>query len=43
MQIEGITPEGRTTARVLQFNDPDRIETRQLLAELGEYPCNKKA
>ena len=42
MRIEGITPEGRTTVRVLQFNDPDRVETRQLLAELGEYPCKKE-
>jgi hypothetical protein len=41
MQIEGITPEGRTTVRVLQMNDVDRVENRQILAELGEYPCKK--
>ncbi|MBN2303855.1 MAG: HNH endonuclease [Anaerolineae bacterium] len=39
MQIEGITPEGRTTIRVLQMNDTDRVANRQILAELGEYPC----
>lgn len=41
MQIEGTTPEGRTTVRVLQMNDVDRVENRQILAELGEYPCKK--
>jgi hypothetical protein len=39
MQIEGITPEGRTTVRVLKMNDSDRVENRQILAEIGEYPC----
>lgn len=39
MWIEGHTPEGRTTVRVLQMNDVDRVENRQLLAELGECPC----
>ena len=41
MRIEGITPEGRTTIRVLQMNDGDRVENRQILAEIGEYPCSK--
>ncbi len=41
MRIEGITPEGRTTVRVLQMNDGDRVENRQILAEIGEYPCSK--
>jgi hypothetical protein len=27
---------------VLQMNDPDRVENRQILAELGEYPCQKE-
>lgn len=40
--IEGLTPEGRTTARVLQMNTEDRVENRQILAELGEYPCEKE-
>lgn len=39
MQIMGLTPEGRTTVRVLQINHEDRVEVRQMLAELGEYPC----
>lgn len=39
MQIAGCTPEGRTTVYVLQMNDPDRVENRLILAELGEYPC----
>lgn len=41
MTIEGRTPEGRTTVRVLQMNDRDRVENRQILAELGEYPCRR--
>lgn len=39
MQILGITAEGRTTVRVLRMNDEDRVEARQVFAELGEYPC----
>ena len=42
MRIEGITPEGRATVRVLQMNDTDRVENRQILAEIGEYPCKKE-
>jgi tRNA(fMet)-specific endonuclease VapC len=42
MTIEGRTPEGRTTVRVLQMNDRDRVENRQILAEIGEYPCAKE-
>jgi hypothetical protein len=42
MQISGLTPEGRTTVGVLQMNDGDRVENRQILAELGEYPCEKE-
>lgn len=41
MQISGLTPEGRTTANLLQFNLDERVESRQTLAELGEYPCKK--
>lgn len=39
MQIMGLTPEGRTTVRVLQMNQEERIESRQALAAIGEYPC----
>jgi hypothetical protein len=39
MQIMGLTPEGRTTVRVLQMNLEERIESRQVLAVIGEYPC----
>ncbi len=42
MYIEGHTPEARTTVRVLQMNDIDRVENRQILAGLGEYPCTKE-
>lgn len=41
MHITGITPEGRVTVRVLQINLEERIEIRQVLAEIGEYPCFK--
>ncbi len=33
------TPEGRATAFVLHFNDLPRIEYRELLMQLGIYPC----
>jgi hypothetical protein len=39
MRIQGLTAQERTTVRVLQMNDEDRLENRQLLAEIGEYPC----
>ncbi len=39
MQIKGLTSIGRTTIRVLQINLDERIESRQVLAEIGEYPC----
>ena len=39
MTIQGLTPEGRTTVNVLQFNDESRIETRQILHDIGDYPC----
>jgi 5-methylcytosine-specific restriction endonuclease McrA len=37
--INGLTPEGRTTLYVLKLNEESRIQQRQLLAELGMYPC----
>ena len=42
MQIMGLTPEGRTTVRVLQINLEERVESRQALAEIGEYPCKRE-
>lgn len=41
LRIAGRTPEGRTTVRVLQINLIERVESRQALADLGEYPCQK--
>jgi hypothetical protein len=40
MHIVGLTPEGRTTVRVLQMNLDERVESRQALAAIGEYPCD---
>lgn len=37
--IQPLTPEGRVTARLLRFNDPQRILEREMLLRLGEYPC----
>lgn len=39
MRFEGLTSIGRTTIRVLQINLEERVESRQILAELDEYPC----
>lgn len=38
--IVGLTAEGRTTVAVLRMNDEGRMQQRQVLAELGVYPCN---
>lgn len=37
-EIGGLTPEGRTTARLLQVNAADRVRERQRLIALGLYP-----
>ena len=37
--ITGLTPEGRATVDVLRMNSDDRVQNRQLLTELGNYPC----
>ncbi len=42
-RIEGgriipLTPEGRVTAKILQFNLPERILEREQLISVGEYP-----
>jgi hypothetical protein len=39
--IEPRTPEGRVTVFVLHFNDRPRIELREVLIQLGKYPCSK--
>ena len=36
--IEGLTPTGRVTARLLQFNQLDAIDRRRSLMKLGRYP-----
>lgn len=36
--IEALTPTGRVTARLLQFNRIDAIERRRLLMKQGRYP-----
>jgi 5-methylcytosine-specific restriction endonuclease McrA len=37
--LRGQTPEGRTTIEVLRMNEESRIQHRQLLNELGMFPC----
>jgi hypothetical protein len=37
-RIEGITPTGRATAKLLMFNTPTRILERQLLVAQKQYP-----
>lgn len=37
------TSEGRVTTAVLHLNDPERVEYRQMLIVLGEYPCQKNS
>ncbi|MGB7341459.1 MAG: HNH endonuclease signature motif containing protein [Phototrophicaceae bacterium] len=39
MRIQGLSAQGRTTARVLRMNFDERVEDRRVLAELGVYPC----
>lgn len=36
--IVGLTPEGRATARLLQFNQADRVRQRAAYIRLGLYP-----
>ncbi|MEZ4672406.1 MAG: HNH endonuclease signature motif containing protein [Anaerolineae bacterium] len=36
--IEGISPTGRVTARLLRFNDPDSVDRRRILIGAGRYP-----
>jgi len=34
-EIVALTPEGRVTERILQLNDPDRLNERQILVRQG--------
>ncbi len=36
--IEGITPKGRATVRLLRFNDDEQVDIRNELIKLGRYP-----
>src|SRR5262249_50736080 len=38
--IHGLTEPGRTTARLLRFNDPERLAMRAALLTLGEWPAS---
>ena len=38
--IAPLSPHGRVTAFLLQFNTPDRVIDRQLLLAARRYPCN---
>ena len=37
-ELVGRTPSGRATVAALAVNDPDMVELRQLLADLGLFP-----
>jgi hypothetical protein len=37
-QIEGLTPEGRVTVKILKLNEPERVTERRLLALAKLYP-----
>ena len=37
-RIERLTATGEVTVRVLDFNHPERVALRKLLAETGRYP-----
>ena len=37
-KIMPLTPEGRVTVSILQFNHPDRLEERKGLLEINQYP-----
>lgn len=39
--IEPQTPEGRATVAVPHFNNQPRLEQREVLVQLGKYPCQK--
>jgi len=37
-RIEALTDIGTVTARLLEFNQPERVAFRRLLAEAARYP-----
>jgi hypothetical protein len=37
-KIEGLTEIGEVTVRILEFNQPERLTLRRLLADSGRYP-----
>jgi hypothetical protein len=37
-EIVPLTPEGRVTVKILQFNHPDRVAERELAIQAGIYP-----
>lgn len=37
-EIDGLTPQGRTTVRLLHFNAPEQVEVRTALIALRQYP-----
>lgn len=37
-QIDGLTEIGEVTVRLLEFNQPERLTLRRLLADSGRYP-----
>ncbi|MEO8497167.1 MAG: HNH endonuclease signature motif containing protein [Planctomycetota bacterium] len=36
--IEPLTPIGETTARILGFNEPERMLEREMISNVGRYP-----
>ncbi len=40
-EIIPLTAIGRVTARLLRFNEPDRVDERARLMKLGRYPDAK--
>jgi len=38
LRLEPTTPVGAATARLLQFNETNRLRERQVLAQTGRYP-----
>jgi HNH endonuclease len=40
-EIEALTPEGRVTVFLLRLNNAERLAEREIMIELGTYPCRK--
>jgi hypothetical protein len=40
--IEPLTAEGRTTAFLLRFNEPQQLAEREVLIRLNRYPCGNE-